>query len=392
MTLKLKSRRWAWLLLLLLVLGLVTWLFLRTPRLRLVEQYPFKQPVAEPVTVLPRGFLLWDTGTGGEGITAIFRDWTGRERWRVNRTDDTSVFLTDIAPGGRDFTWVDANLGEQPAVTIWRDGRVIQRRKIGVPGEQCTWVEVRDDRTAWIATSTEYILRLYAVRSDRVLRGEVRLPRILPGGTEPVTYQGAFEIQVPACVLAPNAATLQVAACADAGISATAFYPAFLTYRLRTTGNRLDLHLVARNTTLVEYMTEKWDDKGLLLTRRNYHITTPSGAPWTIQEEGAGGYYSECDQTPDGRYAMVARIKTGYPGTGPVRKLWQFVSRWLPEKAWKTYLSLDLYERPGVIRAHTALALPKASNHTLDFHAVRLAPDGRAALVTVSDKVYLFTH
>jgi len=371
MRLKGKFRRWMWLLLL-PILGIIVWRCLQPPEMRLVGQYPYSS-----VTALSNGFLLWDMANGQE--IAIFRDWAGHERWRISKANDGPSLPSTpwaIAPDGHAMI-TTATTSHGVAVTVWRDGREMRHVEIGTPREHCTWVDVQNNGAAWATTTCAgNTLHLYALQADRVLHGEAPLPRTYPGSTEKVTFEGSELAQVPACVLAPDATTLRVAASVDK-MSATAYYPAFLTFRLRMVGTHLELHPVAHDTTTVEEVSEKWYDKSLRV-QSSYHIAGASGAPWVIPDKQAGGFYSESDQTPDGRYALVARIKTNTPGTGPMQKLWQFVTRYVPAKS---DLTVDLYERPGILRAHAAVPLPQTHNHALEYHAVHLSADGQAALV-----------
>jgi len=385
---KRKLRRWIWLLLL-PVLGIAIWWRPQPPGFRQVRQYPSS---GSPVTALPSGFLLW----GGVDIanmteSASFRDWDNHERWCVTQPHRMMPKSWAITPDGREFAWSDYPW--RPVVTVWRDGREIRHTGIGTPEEDCTWLDVRKDGTTWAATFTcqDNVMHLYAIRADRVLRGEVHLPKILPGSAERVAYGGNVLANIPECTLTPDATTFRVTACVDKAPSKDVgknddeegsrfYYPAFLTCRLRATSDHLELLPVARDTTTASEMPDRWHDR-ILAGPSACRITGASGAPWVIPGAKPEKYNSDYDQTPDGRYALIARMQAGDPGAGPVQQFRDWLSHFVPAQS---YLICDLYERPGILRAHARILLPKTGKHVLDFHAVHLATDGHAAVVTVS--------
>ncbi|MHB9131657.1 MAG: hypothetical protein ACYDBB_11285 [Armatimonadota bacterium] len=396
------GRRRIWLLLLaLLVLGVGGWQWWRWAHsLHLVGQYRVAQSTFPYQTYLPDGFLLLEPGSTAKQHLLIFRDWSGKERWRNTVADPEPNAQYTLSPNGHWFL-IMSPIGDGLLAdfTLWHDGRVV--RKARLPA--CPSYEMRDDGTAWLVGCTGQLLHVYAMRQEGIKAGQDRLPMALSSNCG-WDYKLALSVEIPrtdqvappfltGCSLSADASTLQIDAYKNLNISQTIVYPSYLTYRLYPDGNHIRMkRKVDATKKYVDTYSKPMGQASVPKTPVFYRVITSSGAEWHIPKGKQPGN-SWITQTNDGRFALVSRVSKESDAYPLLKEFRQKLGGWLRsdsiQSTDRAQLILSLYEQPGTLRASTSLPLETADSGG---PAVYLSPDGRTQLVVAGTSACLFSR
>lgn len=309
---------------------------------------------------VPGGVLLQAKGT------LVFRDWSGRERWRGSApvaptSDEAPPLQYRLSPNGRWYlSMVPVDAGYTSEIVLSHDGREVKRQRV----RSCSFAEVRDDGTAWLMSYAGDTLYVCAVRASGVSVGEIKptLPAGVSAGNSGTLFVSTpWNIRPEAPPYAPcrvetlsaDASRLHLNASMINGRSID-FYPAYLNFTVRVAGGRITLRQAENNTT------------------RMYTVTPPTpssaGAAASIRTlDGKTWYLTEAvtAQTPDGTIAVSVQRETPDSRKAPI---------------------LRVYEQPGTLRAQQRLpGGAKAS-----YGGMAIQQQQRRLCVGVGNDVYIY--
>ena len=364
----------------------------RAPALRLVRQYKlWSTPTNWTRTIYwtRNGYILAEVRKAPHPYSLVSYDWSGHEIARSNKVA--------IGPYGRpevtgcaspDGEWVflmsRIGTGMMANMTFWHDGRIVRQGKIPA----CPLFELRGN-TVWLFGYSGNTFKVYAIQPNRMLVASDEL--IMAHSNEDTENHILLSCEIIEVVgaqvpswgkgycFSPDGSTLQMSAYRRENTEQSTDFPTYLTYKLRIDGNRLVLRRMS-----IDPKHKVFSDGRKRIHKPRHAskppvsimepppcatIGAPSGQKWIIPNWQEYPEAWQCGQSSDGRFALAGYITVNKTG--------------------QIALTCDLYEQPGILRAHTALPLKAGDNSKL---SLSLPRDGRMQMAIVGKTAYLFSR